>query len=63
MVLLRVLQAQGEARPAALGRLTGLSPAQLTAALDRLVALSYALRDGEGGHTVYRSSTSPPLAP
>lgn len=61
--LLRVLEAMGEARAAALGRRAGLSRAQLTPALDRLVALRYALRDGAGGRAVYRSSTARPLSP
>jgi circadian clock protein KaiC len=53
-MLLRVLEELGEARAAALGRRTGLGRAPLAAALDRLVALRYASRAGDGGRATYR---------
>jgi circadian clock protein KaiC len=57
-VLLRELEALGAARAAALGRPAGLRRAPLGAALERLVALRYAVRDGEGGRAVYRPAAA-----
>lgn len=54
VAVIQALVARGEATAPALGEATGLARPALGAALDRLVALNYAVRAAEQGQTVYR---------